>query len=83
MYASIFQRDGAQVVVDDASLQFVKGATIDYVQEMIRSSFAVVNNPNSESACGESVAAPTSPPPHGTSNRSASIILITCTFRYA
>ena len=40
------------MVVDDASLEFVKGATIDYVEEMIRSSFAVVNNPNSESACG-------------------------------
>jgi iron-sulfur cluster assembly 2 len=30
----------------------VKGSTIDFVQEMIRSSFAIVNNPQSESACG-------------------------------
>ncbi|KAL3776140.1 hypothetical protein ACHAW5_003258 [Stephanodiscus triporus] len=28
------------------------GSTIDYVSEMIRSSFAVVGNPQSESACG-------------------------------
>mmetsp|Transcript_23718 Transcript_23718/g.49092 ORF Transcript_23718/g.49092 Transcript_23718/m.49092 type:complete len:175 (-) Transcript_23718:83-607(-) len=48
----VFERDGAQVVIDESSLEFVKGATVDYVQEMIRSSFAIINNPNSESACG-------------------------------
>jgi Fe-S cluster assembly iron-binding protein IscA len=48
----MFERDGARVVVDAASLAFVRGATLDFAQEMIRSSFAVVNNPNSESACG-------------------------------
>jgi len=48
----LFEKDGAAVVVDEGSLEFVKGATIDYVEEMIRSSFVVVNNPNSESACG-------------------------------
>jgi len=30
----------------------LRGSKIDYVEEMIRSSFAVVDNPNSESACG-------------------------------
>jgi Fe-S cluster assembly iron-binding protein IscA len=30
----------------------VKGSTIDYVQEMMRSAFAVMHNPQSESACG-------------------------------
>lgn len=49
---SVFERDGAQVLVDDISLDFIRGATVDYVQELIRSSFAVVNNPNTESACG-------------------------------
>ena len=48
----IFERDGAQVVVDDSSLEFVKGATVDFAVEMIRSSFVVINNPNSENACG-------------------------------
>mmetsp|Transcript_17849 Transcript_17849/g.26027 ORF Transcript_17849/g.26027 Transcript_17849/m.26027 type:complete len:161 (-) Transcript_17849:98-580(-) len=47
-----FNRDGAQVVVDEVSLDLMKGATVDYVSEMIRSSFAIINNPNSESACG-------------------------------
>jgi len=48
----VFARDGAAVVVDPASLQFIKGATIDFEQELIRSAFAIVNNPQSESACG-------------------------------
>ena len=49
---SVFKRDGAMVVVDDMSMEFVRGSTVDFVQEMIRSSFAVVNNPNSEAGCG-------------------------------
>ena len=49
---SVFKRDEAVVVVDDVSMEFVRGATVDFVQEMIRSSFAVVNNPNSEAGCG-------------------------------
>ncbi|KAI2504572.1 Iron-sulfur cluster biosynthesis [Fragilaria crotonensis] len=48
----VFESDGARVVVDTASLDFIKGSTIDFVQEMIKSSFAVVDNPQSESACG-------------------------------
>ena len=48
----IFVQHGISVVVDESSLEFIKGSTIDYVTEMIRSSFAVINNPNSESACG-------------------------------
>jgi iron-sulfur cluster assembly 2 len=42
----------ARVVVDAGSLAFIRGATIDYVQEMIKSSFQVRDNPQSESACG-------------------------------
>eukprot|EP00968_Pinguiococcus_pyrenoidosus_P023139 scaffold3581_cov252-Pinguiococcus_pyrenoidosus.AAC.15 len=48
----VFERDGATVVVDESSMEFVRGATVDFAVEMIRSSFVVVNNPNSESACG-------------------------------
>ena len=48
----VFERDGAALVVDDSSLEFVRGSTIDFTEEMIRSSFIVSNNPNSESACG-------------------------------
>lgn len=48
----VFVRDGMRVVVDQTSLDLLRGSTIDYVSEMIRSSFAVVGNPQSESACG-------------------------------
>jgi iron-sulfur cluster assembly accessory protein len=42
----------ACVVIDEASLELLEGSKIDFVREMIRSSFAVVSNPQSESACG-------------------------------
>ena len=48
----VFTRDDQTVVVDDASLEFVRGSTIDFEEEMIRSAFVVTNNPLSESACG-------------------------------
>jgi iron-sulfur cluster assembly accessory protein len=48
----VFESNGAKVVVDDLSFDFVKGATVDYVEEMIKSSFAIADNPNSQSSCG-------------------------------
>eukprot|EP00541_Cyclophora_tenuis_P018211 CAMPEP_0116575992 /NCGR_PEP_ID=MMETSP0397-20121206/20264_1 /TAXON_ID=216820 /ORGANISM="Cyclophora tenuis, Strain ECT3854" /LENGTH=127 /DNA_ID=CAMNT_0004104943 /DNA_START=44 /DNA_END=427 /DNA_ORIENTATION=- len=48
----VFQKDGARVVVDQNSLSLIRGSTVDFVQEMIKSSFAIINNPQSESACG-------------------------------
>lgn len=44
--------NGAEVVVDDVSYEFVRGATIDYVEEMIKSSFEVVKNPQADASCG-------------------------------
>ena len=41
-----------RIVVDEVSLGFLKGSKLDYVQEMIKSSFVVAENPQSESACG-------------------------------
>ena len=41
-----------RVVIDEASLGFMEGSTLDYVQEMIKSAFEVKENPQSESACG-------------------------------
>ena len=48
----MFERDGARVVVDDVSFDLIRGSTVDFAQEVIRSAFVVVNNPQSESACG-------------------------------
>ncbi|KAH7301354.1 hypothetical protein KP509_23G021600 [Ceratopteris richardii] len=48
----IFEKNGAKVVVDDVSMGFLKGATVDYVEELIRASFMVTNNPNASGGCG-------------------------------
>ncbi|TFJ87659.1 hypothetical protein NSK_001009 [Nannochloropsis salina CCMP1776] len=48
----VYGREGAQVVVDEGSLEFVRGSTVDFTEDMMRSAFAVVSNPLSESACG-------------------------------
>ncbi len=38
--------------MDSTSLGLIAGSTVDYVEEMMKSAFAVINNPKSESACG-------------------------------
>ena len=47
-----FYRDGAKVVVDGVSLEMVRGAKVDFVEEMISSSFQIVENPKSDASCG-------------------------------
>ncbi len=47
----LFERDGAEVVVDETSLELLKGSELDYVQNLVGSFFAV-NNPNATSSCG-------------------------------
>ena len=48
----VFEKDGAVVLVDSVSFEFLKGATVDYSEELIRASFQVVDNPNTEQGCG-------------------------------
>ena len=47
----VFDRDGAAVLVDEISLPFLKGAAIDYTDELIGAGFKI-DNPNAQSACG-------------------------------
>lgn len=47
----VFERDGIQLVIDEVSLELVKGAEIDFVEDMIGASFQV-KNPNAASSCG-------------------------------
>ncbi|XP_013794463.1 iron-sulfur cluster assembly 2 homolog, mitochondrial-like [Limulus polyphemus] len=47
----IYERDGAKVVIDETSLDFVKDSTIDYYEELIRSAFRIINNPQAEHGC--------------------------------
>ncbi|KAJ8324168.1 [4Fe-4S] proteins maturation, variant 2 [Batrachochytrium dendrobatidis] len=48
----LFEKDGARVLVDAMSLDMLNGSTVDFVDELIGSSFQVVGNPNAETSCG-------------------------------
>jgi iron-sulfur cluster assembly accessory protein len=45
------ERDGVTVLIDPVSLDFLHGAEIDFVDDLIGASFKVVN-PNATSSCG-------------------------------
>ncbi len=47
----VFEVDGVAVVVDKASMQFVFGSEVDYVEGLQGAGFQV-NNPNVVAACG-------------------------------
>uniref|UniRef100_A0A0E0EKY3 Core domain-containing protein n=1 Tax=Oryza meridionalis TaxID=40149 RepID=A0A0E0EKY3_9ORYZ len=47
----IFEKDGVKLVVDDVSYDFVKGATVDYEEELIHSTFVVSTNPSAVGGC--------------------------------
>ncbi|CAL2258926.1 unnamed protein product [Prunus armeniaca] len=47
----VFEKEGVKLVVDNVSYDFVKGATVDYVEELIRSAFQVTTNPSAVGGC--------------------------------
>jgi iron-sulfur cluster insertion protein len=47
----VIEKDGAVVLIDPVSLEFLKGAEIDFADEMIGAAFRI-NNPNATSSCG-------------------------------
>ena len=47
----VFEKDGVRLVVDDMSVQYLGGSTIDYTEELIGAGFQV-HNPNAQSSCG-------------------------------
>lgn len=47
----VFEKEGIKLVVDNISYDFVKGATVDYVEELIRSAFIVTENPSAVGGC--------------------------------
>ena len=47
----LIERDGARVLIDEMSLEFLSGSEIDYANELIGSAFKI-NNPNATANCG-------------------------------
>ncbi|MEM7619328.1 MAG: iron-sulfur cluster insertion protein ErpA [Pseudomonadota bacterium] len=47
----VLERDGAKVLIDQLSLEFMVGAEIDFVDDLIGASFKI-RNPNAVSSCG-------------------------------
>ncbi len=48
---TVIARDSAVVLVDSASVPFLEGAEVDFVDDLIGASFRV-NNPNATASCG-------------------------------
>ncbi|KJS36427.1 MAG: heme biosynthesis protein HemY [Hyphomonas sp. BRH_c22] len=47
----VIERDGARVLIDTMSLEFLQGSEIDFSTELIGAAFKI-NNPNATAACG-------------------------------
>lgn len=49
---TVFDQDGARVVMDEASLELLAGSKVDYTMELIGRQFKVVGGPGMKSSCG-------------------------------
>ena len=47
----VYEYKNAKVLIDKTSIEFIKGSKIDYVNELIGSSFKI-SNPQASSSCG-------------------------------
>ncbi len=47
----VIERDGARILVDEISQEFLKDSEIDYVNELIGAAFKI-HNPNATASCG-------------------------------
>ena len=47
----VFEKNGAKLVIDETSLRFLDGAIVDFKEELISSSFTVLENPHSSQSC--------------------------------
>ena len=48
---SVIEKEGIKVAIDNDSLEFIRGSTLDFHEELIRSAFSIVNNPQAEQGC--------------------------------
>ena len=47
----VVERDGARILVDEVSLQYMDGSQIDFVDDLIGQSFKI-ENPHATASCG-------------------------------
>jgi iron-sulfur cluster assembly protein len=47
---TIVETDGVRLVIDEISIKYVQGSTVDYVDDMTNSGFKI-NNPNAMPSC--------------------------------
>lgn len=47
----VLARDGATVLIDTVSLQYIAGSEIDFVDDLIGAAFKI-NNPQAKASCG-------------------------------
>lgn len=47
----LFEKDGIGVIIDDISLPYMRGAVIDFTDDLIGAHFKI-DNPNATSSCG-------------------------------
>jgi iron-sulfur cluster assembly accessory protein len=47
----VIEREGATVVIDPVSLQYLAGSKLDFTDDLIGAAFQVVN-PNATASCG-------------------------------
>jgi iron-sulfur cluster assembly accessory protein len=48
---TVVEKDGAKVLIDPVSLDFLAGSEIDFTDDLIGQAFKV-NNPNATASCG-------------------------------
>jgi iron-sulfur cluster assembly 2 len=49
---TIFESSGAKVILDEASLDILKGSQVDFERALIGSQFKIVGNPAATTECG-------------------------------
>lgn len=47
----VFEQEGITVVIDEMSMRYMEGASVDYVEDMVGGGFKI-DNPNAASSCG-------------------------------
>lgn len=48
---AVIERNGAKVVIDEISREYLAGAEVDFVEDLIGAAFAI-RNPNATASCG-------------------------------